>query len=856
MCKLKQESKINPMPMKSLKTILALLGLMITSVGISQQITGLEYFFNSDPGIGNGTPVALTSPGDSVTVDFSINLSALSPGFQELYVRTQDADGHWSISEARAFYILEPISSQASAQLLKAEYFFDTDPGIGMANSFTLATSADSVEEFHDIPIGNLSPGFHELYVRISDASNLWSLSEARSFYVMESNFAQDSPAIKAVEYFFDTDPGVGSGTALSLTEGDSIDQVLSIALPTLEKGFHKLFIRVKDASGFWSIAESRSFYILDAATLSPSSPIAKAEYFFDADPGIGNGIEIVSSLSSDTVDLNFNIDLTGRALGEDTLYVRVIDEAGVSSLYEYALFEISDKTVDIKTSGLDLQDTVTQPGSPVELSYTLSNVGELDLTDEFSLDTYLSFDEMLSEEDILLSSETISDGIVMGSSINREETISIPEETASGEVFILVCADKQNIIPEFNDDNNVATASLTIDNAPEVTDQVFNIAENSPAGTKVDTVVATDPDNDPLSFTITSGNTSNAFAIESSTGEITVNTTSALDYETTPTFGLGVEVSDGSLTASATITINVTDVDEEGNHPPEITDQTFSVSENSGAGTQVGTVNAVDPDGDDLSFSITHGNDGNAFAIEPTTGVLTVNSATALDYETTPVFTLTVEVNDGTESAEAIITVNLTNAGDNTPPVIENQTFNVDENSAYNTYVGTIAASDPEGDEISFTLISGNNGNAFAIDAQTGDITVVSTGMLDYEERSEMQLTVQASDGSLSSEASIRIEINDVDENTAIEDIRNKIAVYPNPASSKVIIQIDKKEYKLKTIKLYNTYGQLLKQVNASRLVAGEPIVFDLGENKAGLYIIQLTFNEFKIQKLVQKTP
>ncbi|MBC6401410.1 MAG: ankyrin repeat domain-containing protein, partial [Ekhidna sp.] len=76
-----------------------------------------------------------------------------------------------------------------------------------------------------------------------------------------------------------------------------------------------------------------------------------------------------------------------------------------------------------------------------------------------------------------------------------------------------------------------------------------------------VGTVLATDPEEDDLTFSITEGNTGNAFAIAEGTGIIT--TAATLDFENTSTYTLKVSVSDGSLSATADITVNVTDVDE-----------------------------------------------------------------------------------------------------------------------------------------------------------------------------------------------------------------------------------------------------------------------------------------------------
>ena len=82
---------------------------------------------------------------------------------------------------------------------------------------------------------------------------------------------------------------------------------------------------------------------------------------------------------------------------------------------------------------------------------------------------------------------------------------------------------------------------------APTIADQALGpIAEGSAFGTVVGTVAASDEDaGDTLSWAITGGNVGNAFEIDAASGEITVLTPAALDFETTPSFGLTVEVTD-----------------------------------------------------------------------------------------------------------------------------------------------------------------------------------------------------------------------------------------------------------------------------------------------------------------------
>ena len=202
-------------------------------------------------------------------------------------------------------------------------------------------------------------------------------------------------------------------------------------------------------------------------------------------------------------------------------------------------------------------------------------------------------------------------------------------------------------------------------------------------------------------------------------------------------------------------------------NNPPKIEAQTFSVQENSDNGDTVGTVEATDEDGDELTFAITAGNTGEAFAIGEASGVLTVADPAQLDFEASPVFTLTIQVNDGTVTATADVTINVTEAPliqrENIPPQLENQSFDIDENSENGTVVGNIQASD-DGDALTFSISAGNTGEAFEINPGTGELTVKTASMLDYETTTSFTLTIAVSDGEFSTTAEITINLNDIE--------------------------------------------------------------------------------------------
>ncbi|MBC6400490.1 MAG: cadherin domain-containing protein, partial [Ekhidna sp.] len=205
---------------------------------------------------------------------------------------------------------------------------------------------------------------------------------------------------------------------------------------------------------------------------------------------------------------------------------------------------------------------------------------------------------------------------------------------------------------------------------------------------------------------------------------------------------------------------------------------QTFSVPEDAMNGTAVGTVQATDPEEDNLTFAISKGNTGDVFTIVEGTGAIT--TAGTLDFEITQSYTLTISVSDGKLSATADITVNVTDVNDNAPTIAE-QTFSVPEDAVNGTAVGTVLAADADMDNLMFSITSGNTGDVFAINTTTGAIT--TAGTLDFETAPTYTLTVSVSDGNLSATADITVKVTDVDETatertaiaTALETLKGK---------------------------------------------------------------------------------
>jgi hypothetical protein len=185
---------------------------------------------------------------------------------------------------------------------------------------------------------------------------------------------------------------------------------------------------------------------------------------------------------------------------------------------------------------------------------------------------------------------------------------------------------------------------------------------------------------------------------------------------------------------------------------PVTVADAMFSMAEDVVPGAEVGTVVATG--GGSLSYSITGGNTGGAFALGSSTGVIT--TAAALDYETTPAYSLTVEATNGTESDTATVDIDVSNVA----PVVADASFSVTEDVAPGSTVGAVTAVDA-GATLAYSITAGNTGGAFTIDGATGEITTATA--LDYIAMPSYSLTVAASDGFLAGTATVDIEVADV---------------------------------------------------------------------------------------------
>ncbi|MFY0600805.1 MAG: hypothetical protein JXR03_14115 [Cyclobacteriaceae bacterium] len=294
-----------------------------------------EFFYDNDPGYGMGASLTIPTPDDTLEVVDNIKADTLSLGFHNLFIRVQDDGGIWSQPIARLLYV-DASGGALASDISSFEYFFDVDPGYGAATSLTVASPATNVEVLENLDASAVTTGFHNLFIRAQDDGGSWSLPISKLVYV-DASGAGSVTQIQAAEYFFDEDPGYGSATAVDVTDGTSIDELITTAASTLTLGFHNFFIRVQDTGGRWGLPESRLLYVDQAGNVN--SDIAEMEYFFDADPGYGLGTSILIDPAEPNPIRNLILDASALPSGNHTLGVRAKNESDVWGVTQHESF-------------------------------------------------------------------------------------------------------------------------------------------------------------------------------------------------------------------------------------------------------------------------------------------------------------------------------------------------------------------------------------------------------------------------------------------------------------------------------------------------------------------------------------
>ena len=293
--------------------------------------------------------------------------------------------------------------------------------------------------------------------------------------------------------------------------------------------------------------------------------------------------------------------------------------------------------------------------------------------------------------------------------------TLSQGDQTASADVNILIEA---------------------VNDAPLINiSSTLSFVENDTAS--VATISVSDVDIDDVLTLTHSGTDEDRFNLSS---DRVLTFKEAPDYETKTDYQITLSLTDGTVTVSKDITINIVNVND---NSPIVETSSLSADENQLA---VGTIVYSDADGDPITISVS----GNEFTLS-SAGALAFISAP--NYEIQSTYTATVTVTDQLFTTSQNIAIAINDVND-APSISAASSFSGEENQ--NTISGTFTVSDEDGDEVTVS-IGGDEDNLFQL---SSDNILSFVSSPDYETKSSYLIQLLATDTNLTTSQDININV------------------------------------------------------------------------------------------------
>jgi hypothetical protein len=347
-----------------MKNILTTIFLFISVLGFNQKyIIQGEYYWDIDPGEGNGTSLSASDGNFDEALEelfaAGIDVTALTVGAHSFNVRVKGNDGSWSNSFKQTVFIDNPITLLTrTTKVTQSEYYWNNDPGVG--NGTPLLASDGNFDEALEelfatgIDVSALSVGAHNFSIRVKGNEGVWSNSFKQTIFI-------DNPVILLTrvikitqgEYYWDADPGVGSGTSLIALDGNfdkALEElfVTGIDVTSLTVGAHNFSVRVKGIDGLWSNSFKHTIFIDNPVVLlTRTTKVTQGEYYWNADPGEGSGIPILAidgSFDEALEELyNTNIPTSLLLAGAHNFSIRIRSQDGSWSKSSVQTIYIND---------------------------------------------------------------------------------------------------------------------------------------------------------------------------------------------------------------------------------------------------------------------------------------------------------------------------------------------------------------------------------------------------------------------------------------------------------------------------------------------------------------------------------
>ena len=306
--------------MNRIALLTILLASLIASV-FAENISQCEWFFDNDPGPGNGNAVTVGSPGSQVNVNFVVATGALSPGIYRVNVRFRtDTTQRWS-EPSPAYLVIAPGLPGPALLCTQFEWAIDNDTPTLMD-----VTDGQTISLNQIVATTNLAPGVHRFRVRTADTSGRTG-QFTDNYFVVVTNPPAVAHNVTQLDYWFDGD----TATVMSVTPAPSVNFNHIFASAGLSIGLHTFYMRAHDETGRVSAATSSILIVSSPFSAPITHIITGAEYWVNVDPGPGNGVTIPlpDDGAWDEPQEDVSTVLTGLPLGLYLVGFRTRDETG-----------------------------------------------------------------------------------------------------------------------------------------------------------------------------------------------------------------------------------------------------------------------------------------------------------------------------------------------------------------------------------------------------------------------------------------------------------------------------------------------------------------------------------------------
>ncbi len=247
--------------MNMLRNILTTVALCCSMALSAQGITAAEYYWDTDPGAGNGIAVSAVDGNFGAALELILAETNTLPaqGAHTLGIRARDANNNWGAVFSTVVVVEPSVLDAPEINITQGEFFWDSDPGVGNGLPMMVFDgNFDSALEQVMVETSTLpAVGSRVLGMRARDANSAWG--PAFRVVVDVLNGAVSFPEIKVTEaeyYLNDEDPGPGNATPMIASDGNfdgALEAVRGGAVPApVNAGANVLWLRARDANGVW----------------------------------------------------------------------------------------------------------------------------------------------------------------------------------------------------------------------------------------------------------------------------------------------------------------------------------------------------------------------------------------------------------------------------------------------------------------------------------------------------------------------------------------------------------------------------------------------------------------------------